>query len=66
MQRSESTTGSPLFAVADLNAFYAGAHVLHAVSFSMGSESVAIIGRNGMTLPTVPATDHSGLGSGVT
>jgi branched-chain amino acid transport system ATP-binding protein len=55
MQRSESTTGSPLFAVADLNAFYAGAHVLHAVSFSMGSESVAIIGRNGMGKTTLCA-----------
>jgi branched-chain amino acid transport system ATP-binding protein len=55
MKRSESTTGSPLFAVADLNAFYAGAHVLHAVSFSMGSESVAIIGRNGMGKTTLCA-----------
>jgi len=55
MQRNDFTAGSPLLAVSDLDAFYAGAHVLHAVSFSMGSESVAIIGRNGMGKTTLCA-----------
>jgi branched-chain amino acid transport system ATP-binding protein len=55
MQWSEPSAGAPLLAVADLDAFYAGAHVLHAVSFSMGSESVAIIGRNGMGKTTLCA-----------
>jgi branched-chain amino acid transport system ATP-binding protein len=44
-----------LLEVNRLNAFYAGAHVLHDVSFSVGSESVAIIGRNGMGKSTLCA-----------
>ena len=53
---SDSSAGAaPLLAVADLDAFYAGAHVLHGVSFSMDSESVAIIGRNGMGKTTLCA-----------
>ena len=34
--------------VEGLRAFYSSAQVLHDVSFSMGKESVAIVGRNGM------------------
>jgi branched-chain amino acid transport system ATP-binding protein len=45
----------PLLAVDGLNAFYAGAHVLHDVTFRMGGESVAIIGRNGMGKTTLCA-----------
>jgi branched-chain amino acid transport system ATP-binding protein len=45
----------PLLAVEGLNAFYSNAHVLHDVSFSMGRESVAIIGRNGMGKSTLCA-----------
>ena len=37
----------------DLNAFYGSAHALHDVSFSMGQESVAIVGRNGMGKTTL-------------
>jgi branched-chain amino acid transport system ATP-binding protein len=45
----------PLLAVEGLNAFYAGAHVLHDVTFRMGGESVAIVGRNGMGKTTLCA-----------
>jgi branched-chain amino acid transport system ATP-binding protein len=38
----------PVLAVQDLNAFYGRARALEDVSFEMGKESVAIIGRNGM------------------
>jgi branched-chain amino acid transport system ATP-binding protein len=45
----------PLFEVEGMNAFYSGAHVLHDVTFAMGGESVAIIGRNGMGKTTLCA-----------
>src|SRR5262249_27176424 len=41
--------------VEGLNAFYAGAHVLHDVSFELGDEPVAIVGRNGMGKTTLCA-----------
>jgi branched-chain amino acid transport system ATP-binding protein len=44
---------TPLLEVSGLNAFYGGAQALHAVSFSMGQESVAIVGRNGMGKTTL-------------
>jgi branched-chain amino acid transport system ATP-binding protein len=44
-----------LLEVAGLNAFYGNAHVLQDVSFSMGHESIAIIGRNGMGKTTLCA-----------
>jgi branched-chain amino acid transport system ATP-binding protein len=50
-----ATEAGALLAVDGLNAFYAGAHVLHDVSFRMGGESVAIIGRNGMGKTTLCA-----------
>ena len=43
----------PLLAVEGLNAHYASAHVLHDVTFSIGDESVAIVGRNGMGKTTL-------------
>jgi branched-chain amino acid transport system ATP-binding protein len=43
----------PLLAVNGLNAFYGRAHVLHDVSFEMGREPVAVIGRNGMGKTTL-------------
>ena len=43
----------PLLAVRDLDAFYGRAHVLHGVSFEMGVEPVAVIGRNGMGKTTL-------------
>jgi branched-chain amino acid transport system ATP-binding protein len=45
----------PLLRVEGLNAFYGSAHVLHDVAFSMGRESIAIIGRNGMGKSTLCA-----------
>jgi branched-chain amino acid transport system ATP-binding protein len=48
---SEAT--APIFAVRDLNAFYGRAQALEDVSFEMGKESVAIIGRNGMGKTTL-------------
>jgi branched-chain amino acid transport system ATP-binding protein len=47
------TASDPFFAVSDLNAHYGRAHVLEDVSFEMGKESVAIIGRNGMGKTTL-------------
>ena len=45
----------PLLAVEDLHAFYGPAHVLHGVSFTVGSETVSILGRNGMGKTTLCA-----------
>ena len=45
----------PFLAVENLNAHYGTAHVLHDVSFEMGREPVAIIGRNGMGKTTLCA-----------
>jgi branched-chain amino acid transport system ATP-binding protein len=44
-----------LLEVDGLNAYYANAHVLQDVTFSLGKESVAIIGRNGMGKSTLCA-----------
>jgi len=44
---------TPLLEVSGLSAFYGGAQALHDVSFSMGRESVAIVGRNGMGKTTL-------------
>jgi branched-chain amino acid transport system ATP-binding protein len=45
----------PLLAVENLNGYYGTAHVLQDVSFSMGAEPVALIGRNGMGKSTLCA-----------
>ena len=45
----------PLLAVEDVNGYYGRAHVLQGVSFSMGAEPVALIGRNGMGKSTLCA-----------
>ncbi len=45
----------PLLAVEGLNAYYSSAHVLHDVTFTLGNESVAIVGRNGMGKSTLCA-----------
>jgi branched-chain amino acid transport system ATP-binding protein len=42
-----------LLQVDNLNAYYGTAHVLQGVSFSMGAEPVALIGRNGMGKSTL-------------
>jgi branched-chain amino acid transport system ATP-binding protein len=46
---------APLFEVEDLHGYYGSAHVLQGVSFSMGAEPVALIGRNGMGKSTLCA-----------
>jgi branched-chain amino acid transport system ATP-binding protein len=43
----------PLLAVEDLNGYYGTAHVLQGVSFTVGAEPVALIGRNGMGKSTL-------------
>src|ERR1044072_4386647 len=45
----------PLLVVENLNGYYGTAHVLQDVSFSMGAEPVALIGRNGMGKSTLCA-----------
>jgi branched-chain amino acid transport system ATP-binding protein len=44
-----------LLTVEGLNAYYAGAHVLQNVSFQLGEQAVAIVGRNGMGKTTLCA-----------
>ncbi|MDQ5808343.1 MAG: ATP-binding cassette domain-containing protein, partial [Actinomycetota bacterium] len=43
----------PLLAVEDVHGYYGTAHVLQGVSFTMGAEPVALIGRNGMGKSTL-------------
>jgi branched-chain amino acid transport system ATP-binding protein len=53
----------PLLTVENVNGYYGTAHVLHDVSFSMGAEPVALIGRNGMGKSTLCLTIAGLLGS---
>ena len=50
---AQPRTAAPLLAVKDLNVYYGRAHVLQDVSFEMGDEPVALIGRNGMGKTTL-------------
>jgi branched-chain amino acid transport system ATP-binding protein len=52
-----------LLVVEDVNGFYGTAHVLQGVSFSMGAEPVALIGRNGMGKSTLCAAITGLLGA---
>jgi branched-chain amino acid transport system ATP-binding protein len=45
----------PLLTVEELHAYYGPAHVLQGVSFELGDEPVAIVGRNGMGKTTLCA-----------
>jgi branched-chain amino acid transport system ATP-binding protein len=45
----------PLLKIEGLNAFYGPSHVLRDVSFEMGEESIAVVGRNGMGKTTLCA-----------
>src|SRR3954471_21884677 len=45
----------PLLVVEGLNAYYGGAHVLQDISFELGEQAVAIVGRNGMGKTTLCA-----------
>jgi branched-chain amino acid transport system ATP-binding protein len=44
---------TPLLELEDVHAFYGSAHILEGVSFAMGSEAIALIGRNGMGKSTL-------------
>jgi branched-chain amino acid transport system ATP-binding protein len=46
-------TSEPILAVKDLNAYYDQSHVLQGVEFEMGSEPIAVVGRNGMGKTTL-------------
>jgi branched-chain amino acid transport system ATP-binding protein len=50
---AETSNGPLLLAVKGLDAYYGPAHVLQGVSFEMGHEPVALIGRNGMGKTTL-------------
>jgi branched-chain amino acid transport system ATP-binding protein len=52
-QDAATNGGPPLLAVKNLNVHYGRAHVLQDVSFEMGDEPVALIGRNGMGKTTL-------------
>jgi branched-chain amino acid transport system ATP-binding protein len=54
---------TPLLAVEDVHGYYGTAHVLEGVSFTMGAEPVALIGRNGMGKSTLCAALVGLLGS---
>jgi branched-chain amino acid transport system ATP-binding protein len=43
----------PLLAVSNLDVYYGRAHVLQGVTFEMGTEPIALIGRNGMGKTTL-------------
>jgi branched-chain amino acid transport system ATP-binding protein len=45
----------PLLSVTGLNAYYGSAHILQDVHFEMDSESIAVVGRNGMGKTTLCA-----------
>jgi branched-chain amino acid transport system ATP-binding protein len=49
------SSGTPLLSAEGLNAHYGGAHVLQDVSFQLGEQAVAIVGRNGMGKTTLCA-----------
>jgi branched-chain amino acid transport system ATP-binding protein len=46
-------TSEPILAVKDLDAYYDQSHVLQGVEFEMGSEPIAVVGRNGMGKTTL-------------
>jgi branched-chain amino acid transport system ATP-binding protein len=50
---SNAEAGTPLLEVEGLSAFYGKARALDDVAFTMGHESVAIVGRNGMGKTTL-------------
>jgi branched-chain amino acid transport system ATP-binding protein len=50
---SHAEAGAPLLEVEGLSAFYGKARALDDVAFTMGHESVAIVGRNGMGKTTL-------------
>ncbi len=53
--RPETITGAPLLEIEGLDGYYGRARALEGVSLSMGTEAVAVIGRNGMGKTTLCA-----------
>ena len=51
-----SSPGNALLTVEGLNAYYGGAHVLQNVSFELGDQAIAVVGRNGMGKTTLCAS----------
>jgi branched-chain amino acid transport system ATP-binding protein len=49
------SSSAPLLQVDGLNAYYGSAHVLQNVSFELGEQALAIVGRNGMGKTTLCA-----------
>jgi branched-chain amino acid transport system ATP-binding protein len=52
-ERPRDSATPPLLVVEGLNAFYGSAQALEDVNFTMGQESIAIVGRNGMGKTTL-------------
>ena len=50
---AQETASSTLLEISGLNAYYGSARALEDVGFSMGQESIAIVGRNGMGKTTL-------------
>jgi branched-chain amino acid transport system ATP-binding protein len=48
-----ATTSEPLLKVTGLNAYYGQAHALEDVNFEVGTEPLAVVGRNGMGKTTL-------------
>jgi branched-chain amino acid transport system ATP-binding protein len=57
------STAGPILSVRGLNAYYGAAHILQGVEFELGSESVAIVGRNGMGKTTLCVSIMGMMGS---
>ena len=55
MNAEGTSADGTLLEVEGLNAFYGRAHVIHDLSFRMGGEPIAVIGRNGMGKTTLCA-----------
>jgi branched-chain amino acid transport system ATP-binding protein len=55
MTARRTQVAEPILRVERLNAYYGRAHVLHDVTFELGDEPVAVIGRNGMGKTTLCA-----------
>ena len=50
---SDTAGAAALLEIEGLNAFYGSAQALEGVAFTMGRESIAIVGRNGMGKTTL-------------
>jgi len=48
--------GEPILSIEGVDAFYGAARILRGVTFEMGDESVAVVGRNGMGKTTLCAS----------